>query len=92
MFRKMVEPLREVPSVTRRLPQRGLRLQTSRRANIFFPAKRQIHFEHATYKLLGFTARISPCDSMSMLRLLSLGELYRSAQHYRTPYYGQWVL
>jgi len=35
--------------VTRRLLQRGLGLQTSRRVNVFFPAKGRILFEQATY-------------------------------------------
>jgi len=39
MLRTMAEPLGEVCSVTRRLLRRGLGLQTSRRVNVFFPAK-----------------------------------------------------
>ena len=38
----------KVCSVTRRLLRRGLGLQTSRRVNVFFPAKCQIIFEQAT--------------------------------------------
>ena len=49
MLLTMAEPLGEVCSVTRRLLRRGLGLQTSRRVNVFFPAKDQILFEQATY-------------------------------------------
>jgi len=49
MLRTMEEPLGEVRSVTRRLRQRGLGLQTSRRVNVFFLAKGQILFEQASY-------------------------------------------
>jgi hypothetical protein len=48
MLRKMVELLGEVCSVTRRLLQRGLGLQTSRHVNVFFPAKGRILFEQPT--------------------------------------------
>jgi hypothetical protein len=50
MLRKMVEPLEKVCSVTGRLLRRGLCLQTSRRVNVFFPAKDWILFEQPTYK------------------------------------------
>jgi hypothetical protein len=56
MFRKMTEPLGEVCSVTRILPRRGLVLQTSRRANVFFPAKSRILFEQATYNIIIISA------------------------------------
>ena len=49
MLRKMAEPLGEACSVTRRLLRRGLGLQTSRRVNIFFPAKGRILFEQPSY-------------------------------------------
>jgi hypothetical protein len=49
MLRKMVEPLGEVCSVTRRLFRRGLSLLTSRHVKVFFPAKGQLLFEEATY-------------------------------------------
>jgi len=52
MLRTMAEPLEEVWSVTRRLLRRALGLQTSRRVNVFFPAKGQILFEQATYFLI----------------------------------------
>ena len=39
MLRTMAEPLGEVCSVTSRLLQRGLGLQTSRHVNVFFQAK-----------------------------------------------------
>ena len=48
MLRTVAEPLGEVRSVTRRLLQRGLGLQTSRRVNVFFPAKGRILFEQAS--------------------------------------------
>ena len=51
MLRTMAEPLGEVCSVTRRLLRRGLGLQTSRRVNVFFPAKGRILFEQASYLL-----------------------------------------
>jgi hypothetical protein len=47
MLRKM-EPLGEVCSVTRRLLRRGWGLQTSRRVNVFSPAKGRMLFEQAT--------------------------------------------
>ena len=49
MLLTRAEPLGEVCSVTRRLLRRGLGLQTSRRVNIFFPAKGRILSEQATY-------------------------------------------
>jgi len=49
MLRAVVEPLGEVCSVTGRLSQRELGLQTSRRVNIFFPAKGRILFEQPSY-------------------------------------------
>jgi len=49
MLRTMAEPLGEVCSVTRRLLRKWLWLQTSRRVNIFFPAKGRILFEQPTY-------------------------------------------
>jgi hypothetical protein len=49
MLRKIVEPLGEVCSVARRLLQRGLGLQTSRRVNVFFLAKGWILFEQPAY-------------------------------------------
>jgi len=49
MLQTMVDPLGEVCSVTRRLLQRGLGLQTSRHVNVFFPAKGWILFEQPTY-------------------------------------------
>jgi hypothetical protein len=49
MLRKMVEPLGEVCSVTRRLLRRGLGLQTSRHVNVFFLAKGRILFEQPMY-------------------------------------------
>jgi hypothetical protein len=49
MLQTMAELLGEVCSLTRRLLRRGLGLQTSRRINVFFPAKGQIIFEQATY-------------------------------------------
>jgi len=48
MLWTMAEPLGEVCSVTRRLLRRRLGLQTSRRVNVFFPAKGRILFEEAT--------------------------------------------
>ena len=49
MLLTMAEPLGEVCSVTGRLLRMELGLQTSRRVNVFFPAKGQILFEQATY-------------------------------------------
>jgi len=51
MLQTMAEPLGVVCSVIRRLLRRGLGLQTSRRVNVFFPAKGRILFEHPTYLL-----------------------------------------
>jgi hypothetical protein len=49
MLQTMAGLLGEVCSVTRRPLRRGLWLQTSRRVNVFFPAKGQILFEQPTY-------------------------------------------
>jgi hypothetical protein len=54
----MAEPLGEVCSVTRRLLQRGLELQTSRCVNVFFPAKGQILFEQASYSVVGVSLAV----------------------------------
>ena len=64
MLRTMAEPLGEVCSVTRRLLRRGLRLQTSRCVNVFFPAKGRIFFEQASYML-----QTNVLVSISMLHL-----------------------
>ena len=62
MLLAMAGPLGEVCSVTRRLLRMELGLQTSRRVNVFFPAKGQILFEQATlFYSVAITGRTSCC-------------------------------